>query len=311
MIRISRREFARLAGGLAAARGAAGAAARTIGFGFGTYGMQSLDTETALRTIRQIGYDGVELALMPGWPTEPTLLDDGARRKIRALLVELKLDLPSLLESTPLLQDAPKRAAVRERLKRAAELGHALSPAKPPVVETILGGRTAAWDQVKDRMAEELREWAEIGRSTKTVICFKPHAAHAIHSPERTLWMLKQVDSPYIRVIYDYSHFYVEGFPLASSLKQLLPYTPFIHVKDSEGTGEKHTYLLPGEGKTADYAEYFRLLKQYGYGGYVVVEVSAMIHRKPGYEPVPTAKKCYATLAPAFEKAGVKRPRRA
>jgi sugar phosphate isomerase/epimerase len=110
--------------------------------------------------------------------------------------------------------------------------------------------------------------------------------------------------------VYDYSHFFLEGFPLASSLKQLLPFTAFISVKDSEGAPDKHRFLLPGDGKT-DYLEYFHLLKQIHYSGAVIVEVSAMIHQQPGYQPIPTAKLCYERLAPLFDKAGLHRPAQA
>jgi hypothetical protein len=82
-IRITRRQFARttLAGGALAAfygfssaRGSTGNdASQTIGLAFGTYGMKTLTTETALRAIARIGYDGVEPALMPGWPTDPPI----------------------------------------------------------------------------------------------------------------------------------------------------------------------------------------------------------------------------------------------
>jgi len=297
---MTRREF------LIAVPAAAAPAAGEIGFGYGTYGAKTLTTDAALRLIAETGYDGVELALMPGWPTEPKLLDAARRKQLRAQLRERRLALPSLLEVLPLLGGAGKRQENLERLKRAIELGRDLSPGHPPVVETILGGKTAAWDQTKAQMVEELREWARVGESTKTVICFKPHAAHAVHNPERALWLVKQVGSPSIRVIYDYSHLWLEGSKLADSLKQLLPVSPFIHVKDAAGTPEKHEYLLPGDGQT-DYVEYFRLLKEYGYRGFVVVEVSAMVHNKAGFDPVATAKLCYSRLAPAIEKAGLKR----
>jgi len=128
-----------------------------------------------------------------------------------------------------------------------------------------------------------------------------------VNNVERAIWLVKQVGSPRIRICYDYSHFYVEGFQLESSVRELFPYIAFIAVKDSAGTPEKHDYLLPGDGKT-DYLSYFRLLKELRYSGYIGVEVSAMIHRKPGYEPVPTARTCYERLAPIFQKAGIRRP---
>jgi inosose dehydratase len=194
-----------------------------------------------------------------------------------------------------------------ERLKRAVALGNELLPSRPPIVETILGGRTAQWDRVKGRMVEELKGWAKVAEDGQTTVCFKPHAGDAVQSPDRAQWLVNQVGSPRIRVVYDYSHFYVEGYSLESSLKQLFGYVPLIVVKDSSGTPEKHSYLLPGDGKT-DYLAYFRLLKQLRYAGFVAVEVSGMIHRQPGYQPAPTAKLCYARLAPLLERAGIHRP---
>ncbi len=318
-IRITRRQFARttLAGGalaafygLSSARGFTGNdAPRTIGLAFGTYGMKTLTTEAALRAIARIGYDGVEPALMPGWPTDPAQMSAADRKTLRRLIGDLGLAVPAMLESLP-LQGTPKgRAANLERLKRAVALGNELVPSSPPVVDTILGGKTAEWDRVKGRMVAELKDWAKVAEDGRTTVCFKPHAGDAVHSPDRALWLVREVGSPRIRIVYDYSHFYVEGLSLESSLKQLIAYAPFVVVKDSQGTPEKHVYLLPGDGNV-DYLAYFRLLKELKYGGFVAVEVSGMIHRKPDYQPVPTADLCYSRLAPLMNRAAIRRPDR-
>jgi sugar phosphate isomerase/epimerase len=280
-----------------------------VGFAGGTYGMKSMKTDEALRSLAEIGYDGVELCLIAGWPADPARLSASEKRDLVKVVRGSGLAVPALLESLPVIGKPEKRAQNLERLRMATELAAELSPGKPAVIDTILGGKTSDWEKLKGPFAEELREWAKIAESSKVTVCFKPHAAHAIHNAERSKWLLKEVGSPRIRVIYDYSHFYVEGFELEASLKELLPWVAFISVKDARGTPEKHEYLLPGDGKT-DYLEYFRILKRLKYSGWVGVEVSGMIHQKPGYEPVPTARTCYQRLAPLFDQAGLRRPAR-
>ncbi len=284
--------------------------ASTIGFGFGTYGMQSLSIANAISTCAEIGYDGLEIAVIPGWSTEPTLLSQKDRAEIRKRLTDAQLAVPSILESVHCLRTEATHRENLERLKRAAQLARDVAPENPPVVQSIAGGKPAQWDQRKDELVAQLADWAKIGESNGIVICFKPHAGHMADNPERTLWLHQQVGSDWLKVVYDYAHFYLEGLPLKSSLKALLPITAYVQVKDSRHTAEKHEYLLPGDGKT-DYVELLTLLKQSGYRGFVNVEVSSMIHRKPGYQPIPTANLCYRRLAPLFDQVGIKRPTRA
>jgi inosose dehydratase len=143
----------------------------------------------------------------------------------------------------------------------------------------------------------------------KVVLAVKAHVGNACHTPEQLLWLLQQVDSPWLKAAYDYSHFQLRGLELESSLKTLLPHTVFIHVKDAAGEAGKFRFLLPGEGagqQRTDYAAYFRQLATSGYRGDVVVEVSGQIHSQPGYDPVTAARKSYQPLADAFVAAGLR-----
>ena len=304
---VSRRTF--LLGCLAPAAVAIPAKRSPIGFAIGTYGMKSMTPSDALRAIARIGYDGVEPCVISGWPTDSAKMSATDRKALRNLVDETSLAVPAILESLPITGAPDKRAINIERLKRATALCNELAPAKPPIVDTIIGGRSSDWEPMKQVIAAELGDWARVGEQNKTTICFKPHAAQTVNSTERALWLLKQVGSRYIRIVYDYSHFFVEGFKLQDSLRELFPYIAFISVKDAVGKPENHQYLLPGDGNT-DYLEYFRLLRQLGYSGSVGVEVSAQIQQKPGYKPVPTAQLCYDRLAPVFDRAGIERPRR-
>jgi inosose dehydratase len=313
---MSRRDFSHMivGAGLAALasppRLAAAVPSRsTVGLTIGTYGMKNLATPDALRLIKETGYDGLQLCLMPGWPADPAKLSAEDRRTLRRQIEDSGLALPSTIESIPLKGTPDGKAKNLERLKRAVALGNELAPSRPPYLDTILGRKKAEWDAVKESMADELRGWVPVLEDGNTTLTFKPHAGDAVQSPERVRWLLKAVGSPRIRIVFDYSHFYVEGYPLDETLRQLITYSPLIVVKDSEGTSEKHTFLLPGDSKT-DYLAYFRLLRELGYSGFVNVEVSGMVHRKPEYQPAPTTKLCYQRLAPLMDRAGLVRPAR-
>jgi sugar phosphate isomerase/epimerase len=308
---MSRRDFSRglLGTGLAALASAPLLAAvrkpePTVGLSIGTYGLKDLTTPDALRLIKETGYDGLQLALMPGWPTDPAKLTAEGRRTLRRQIEDSGLAVPSMLEVIPLRGTADAKTTNLDRLKRAVEFGNVLAPSHPPYLDTILGRKKAEWDNVKEAMADELRGWVPVLEEGNTTLTFKPHAGDAVQSPERAIWLINAVGSPRIRIVFDYCHFYVEGYPLEESLRKLIAFAPLIVVK---GTSEKHTYLLPGDGKT-DYLAYFRLLRELNYSGFVNVEVSAHVHRKPGYEPVPTTKLCYERLAPLMARAGLVRP---
>jgi inosose dehydratase len=202
--------------------------------------------------------------------------------------------------------DAAQRSNL-DRLKAAAELGHALSPKSPPVIETILGGKPAQWEQMKDKLAERLRSWAEVAAAAKTIVAIKPHVGNALHTPDGALWLLRQVNSPWIKLAFDQSHFVLRDLPLAKTMTALLADSVFVHVKDAKGTADKFEFLLPGDGTSIDYGDYFQRLRNSDYRGPIVVEVSGQISGKPGYDPVVAAKRSYANLAPAMKKAGVRR----
>lgn len=280
-------------------------AGQKLRFGFSLYGMKSIKTMDALRACAEIGYDGIELALLPGWPTDPKRLTPVERRDLGKALGDSGLSLLGLMENLmEPAEDAVHRTNL-DRLKAAAELGHALSPKAPPVIETILGGKPAQWENVKERLGERLKAWAELASAAKTVIAIKPHVANALHTPEAAQWLLKQVNSPWLKLAFDYSHFVLRGLPLDRTLAALLPESVFIHVKDAKGNADKFEFLLPGESGL-DYVDYFKKLQAAGYRGPVVVEVSGQISNRPDYDALAAARRSYANLAPALQKAGTR-----
>ena len=276
-----------------------------ISFGFSLYGMRKLPLSKALSVCKTIGYDGVELVGNKDWPCDPEKLGKSQRADIRKRLDGLGLSCAAIMENVHLTADAKTHRGNLDRLKRAAELGHDVSPKQPPVIETVLGGRPAQWDTLKDGMAERLRDWAKVAEAGKTVVAIKAHVGGAVHTPRDAVWLMQSAKSRWIRLAYDYSHFQLWDFKLADSLRAMIEHTVFIHVKDSKGKRPKFRFVLPGEG-SIDYANYFSLLKKHHYRGPLVVEVSGQLHGKPGYDPIAAAKISYRNLAPKLKAAGIR-----
>jgi inosose dehydratase len=287
---------------------AAGKEAATFGLGYTLYGMKSLPLNEALKTCAQIGYDSVELCLLDGYPTAAAQFGAAERAQLRETLASLKLKVSGLMENINPLSDDAQQAKIIERIKAAGQLAHDVSPGAVPPLETVLGGKPAEWDQVKDRMVERLQGWGKAAEEAKITIAIKAHIMNAVQTPERLLWLWKAVNHPAIQLAYDYSHFQVQKLGLEETMDAILPHTRFIHVKDVSGTPEKVAFLLPGEG-TIDYGAYFKKLQAFGYKGDVVVEVSGMIFKKPDYEPKEAARKSFAGLKAGLDAAGLVRLR--
>lgn len=267
--------------------------------GFSLYGMKSLPVDKALAACEEIGYRGVELACMPGWPCAPESLTPADRRTLRKQLEDHGLALHGLMENLPDPNDAAGHRKNLDRLQAAAELGHDLIGDTTPVIETILGRRPTEWEQVRERFAERMRDWAEVGKTQRAIIAIKPHVSNALHTPEAALWLLDQVQSPWLKLAYDYSHYQLRNLAMEETVNALAKHSSFVHVKDARGSASKVEFLLPGEG-TTDYIALGKALVAARYTGPVVVEVSGQISNKPGYDPLVAAKFCYAKLAGVF-----------
>lgn len=270
-----------------------------LGLGFSLYGMKSLPLEQALKACKEIGYDCVELPVMSGWPldsaswTEPQIAEAGA------LLKQTGLRLSALMENLNLNASDEAHAKNLERLRLAGRLAHGLSPDRPPVIETVLGGRPPQWPEVRQAMARRLGDWAETAEQAGVVIAIKAHVGGALHRPQDAVWLMQQAQSDAIRLAFDYSHFQLRNIPMAEAVEAMAPYTVFVHVKDAQGTAENFRFLLPGEGDI-DYGTLFNLLKRAGYRGDVLVEVSGQIHSQQSYDPIAAARKCFDPLANAM-----------
>ncbi|MCC6392816.1 MAG: sugar phosphate isomerase/epimerase [Bryobacterales bacterium] len=268
--------------------------------GFKQYGMKKLPVREAIRHIAAIGYKAVSLTLMPTWDTEPKLLSTTDRAEIRKQIGGLGLVLSSVQESLRLAGPEESRGSNLDHLRAAAAVAHELSPGAPAVIETPVGGRPEKWEETRHKMADELGEWAKTLEPLRTVLAIEGHVGTALDRPEKVLWLLDQVKSPWIGNLFDYSHYHLQRLGLGETLRQLASRTVLHHVKDSTGNAEKFRFLLPGDSGEINYKEYAQVLGEIHYQGPLLLEVSAQIFNQPDYDGLAAAKRCWDNMAPYF-----------
>lgn len=276
--------------------------------GYTTWGMPEMAIDDALALLARLGYDGVEIAVLPGWTTAIDTLDDAERKRIHQLLDQHELELSAISGHASLLEDdVEKLNANVARLKAAIDLAvEWAQDGRIPYVNTLSGGRTADWDDQHELFAERIAPLADYAGSRGVVLAMEPHVDGLVDTPERMIEILRLVDSPNLRVNFDISHFDVLGMPTAESVAALVPYSVHTHVKDQRGRYPDYEFLIPGEGPF-DYVDYLQEMDRNGYTGFINAEVSKAVQRRPDYDPVAACELSYRTLARAFEDAGLAR----
>ena len=112
------------------------------------------------------------------------------------------------------------------------------------------------------------------------------------------------VNSPHFRLNLDNSHFEVMGRDMDEYLPLLVPYAVHTDLKDQRGLSPDHEFLVPGEGDF-DYGGYMRALSTAGYDGFLTVEISVMVQRRPDYDPAEVAARSFRTVVDAARQADV------
>ncbi|MCB1229783.1 MAG: sugar phosphate isomerase/epimerase [Verrucomicrobiae bacterium] len=308
----TRRDFLSLTGGgLAAGLPFASLAADkapTCGLAIGTYGLQSLTIENAIRLVAETGFDGIEITAFPGFTGDPEALNGRHRKDLRNQIADGGLRLCALMADLHPSAEDDRHAEQCKQLIRLVELAHELADS-PPVIQTVLAGKS--WEDEKNLFRDRLADWLQIAVDQKGILSIKPHRGHAMSKPEEAVWLFEQLGSTRrLRMVYDYSHYALRepGMSIEETVNTALPWTNYVAVKDAVEVDGKVRFALAGEGKNWDHADVIRAFHSGGYRGDFCCEVSSQIWKSdPAYDPVVATRTCYRNMVAAFERAGVKR----
>jgi sugar phosphate isomerase/epimerase len=267
--------------------------------------MKTTPIDVAVEHCAALGFDGLELTIIPGWPTDAADLTKADRRRIRALYDENEIELCGFSGNIDLLGEDwdAIRSTFSSYLDLAAEMQ---KPGEHLIVTTTSGGIAPDWEVTKDTIAERVGILAEYAGQVGVMVGIEPHVGSALHLPEHAIWITEIVGSDALTLHFDISHFNVQGIPMEESIRLLAPLALHTHVKDESGLAPNHQFLIPGEGEM-DYPGYLRGMQAAGYDGHIVVEISLMVQARPDYDALAAATQSYNVLSAAFEEAGIAR----
>lgn len=275
--------------------------------GYSTWGMPNVPIDQAVKCVADLGYDGIEIAVLPNYTTSLAKMDKGERQRIKRLVKRSRLALPAIDAHRDMsVADEEAYKPNWEVTAGAVDLAVEWALDKPPVVITLTGGKPEQFDQLKALFVERLGKLAQYAASRGVTVALEPHVGGAVDRPDRALWLLQQVKAPNLKINCDYSHFQAMGWSAEETVPQLVPYTVHAHVKGAVGVYPDYRFVLPGE-HDYDYAHYLRVMHKAGYDGFQSVEASYMVQRRPDYDPFAAAELCYKVLSKAFQDAGLPR----
>lgn len=219
-----------------------------------------------LAKLKAAGFDGVELPIFGGSP------DD--YRPIRTELDKqgLKCTTVTILnaQNNAASPDASVRTRAVEWLKTVVEINHVLG------AETVCGPYHSAIGEFtgtgptadeKKWSAGVLRQAAEFARSanlTMAIEYLNRFECYLITTAAQAVELVKMVDHPNFRAMYDTFHAHIEEKDQASTIRTLAPVLGHVHISENDrGT--------PGTGQV-EWDKVFATLAEVGYDGWMVIE---------------------------------------
>jgi len=197
--------------------------------GFDTAGCGRVPLAEVLPHLHQYGYECVEICTWPGHPAHPDTADV---QEIRQLLADTDLELSALHSHVAWVYDDPQKE--REAIgytKRCLDLAQVL---EAPVINTNAGPYPEgmdpwmAWEVLVHSLQEACAHAKEVG----VYLAMECHVGHMVLSWESALKLIKDVNSPALKINFDPAHWAALGLDDLTALEKLISHVVHAHAKD-------------------------------------------------------------------------------
>jgi sugar phosphate isomerase/epimerase len=315
-----------------------------VKIGYNTWSMATVPYATFIPELAKIGFRSLAISVVPGYPIagqwvenagDFTKWDAADKARIRSLMVTHGLELASIVGNQPIIGDEQDRAEaaiarLRDTIDLCAEL--ALPHEGPPALNCGSGGSPAQFETHRQQLVDRLGGLIDHAASRGVTVCIEPHVGAAIDTPDRSEWLVREIDHPHLALDFDVSHFEVVNLPLEATVPRLAPLSKSVEIKDQhmryldapepegwrvEGNGVgqavapdgrpvEFQFLLAGEG-TFDLPRYLRLLDASGWRGAVGFEASVQCQARPGYDALAWARRIFTWMDRGWTVARISR----
>ncbi len=228
------------------------------------------------RYAKEVGYEGVEIA--PYTLAESVNALSGTdRKRIREEARQggvAIVGLHWLLVSPKGLYITHPDASIRKRTREyfvdligcCADLGGDRMVLGSPKQRDVMDG--VSYDEAWGYAVDLLRAIAPVAEERKVTLCFEPLApseTNFVNGAAEAVRLVKEVNSPRVRIILDAKAMSSEAIPIPDVIRQSGPWVAHVHANDPNLRG-------PGFGDL-DFAPIVQALRDIRYDGWVSVEV--------------------------------------
>ena len=220
---------------------------------------RNTDFSDAIRKVASLGYDAAELW---GWSG----ID---RDSAKAVLEETGVELISMCTTEFRLNDPEYRSAFLEGLKRTCESASFLGTRR---LITQVGNDTGeSRDAQRRSIVEGLRAAVPILEGYGITLMIEPlndkydHKGYYLTSSKEAFDIVKEVDCPFVKVIFDIYHQQITEGNILLNITDNLPYIAHLHSAGHPGRHE----IWQGE---TDYRYVAEFLDEQGYKGAIGLE---------------------------------------
>jgi sugar phosphate isomerase/epimerase len=192
--------------------------------------LKSLDLAGLLAFVKEVGLDGVDLAVRPGYPVHP---DNVATELPRAAKLFRDQGKMIGLVSTEVTVTDPETAAARAIFEACAK-------SKVPAVKIGYFPYKGDFDGDLTRARKQLAGFARLAAKTAVRACYHTHSGNMLGSNGAAIrLLLNDLDPHHIGVFLDTGHTAINGGPIRLELDMVRSWLSLIAIKDMAWSRDK------------------------------------------------------------------------